>query len=160
MDGSHSSSASAPWQNSDLSEQVRVIEVDPCVADLAVPHFHDRTAVIARLTPGGRNIDQWAEVGSARAPPDDHMAVASGKDLLNIEVEVGERSHIDLEELTGAFVSGERCWEGIRFPRGLRVEPFKEGFDIVRVPSSKHLSSYVEVVLSSHGVLLRLDGLK
>src|SRR5215475_8095757 len=98
---------------------MRVVEVDPGVADLVVLDFHDRATVIAGLASGGRNVGQWSEVGSARTPADDRMAVASGKDLLNIEMQIGKRCHIDLEELARAFVSGERCREGIRFPRGL-----------------------------------------
>jgi len=65
---------------------VRIVEIDPSVADFVVLNFHNRATVIASLAPGGRNVGQRAEVGSARAPADDHMVVASGKDLLDIEV--------------------------------------------------------------------------
>src|SRR5215510_3755093 len=138
---------------------MRVVEVDPGVADLVVLDFHDRATVIAGLASGGRNVGQWSEVGSPRAPADDHMAVASAKDLLDIEMQIGKRSHINLEELARAVVSGERRREGVRFPHGLRVQPFDEGFHIVCIPRSEHLPSDMEVVLSSHGVLLVLDRL-
>jgi hypothetical protein len=49
------------------------------------------------------------------------MAVASGKDLLDIEMQIRKRCQIDLEELARAFVSRERRREGIRFPRRLRI---------------------------------------
>src|SRR6267143_5405617 len=60
-------------------------------------NLHNRATVIARLTSGARNVAQLTEVGSARAPADHHMAVASGKDLL---------CQIDLEELTRALDDG------------------------------------------------------
>src|SRR5262245_16304126 len=65
---------------------MRVVEVDPSVADLVVLDFYDRATVIAGLASGGRNVGQRAQVGAARAPADDHMAVASGKDLLDIQM--------------------------------------------------------------------------
>jgi hypothetical protein len=54
------------------------------------------------------------------------MAVASGKDLLDIEMQIGKRGHIELKELARTFVPRERRREGIRFPCGLRVQPFEE----------------------------------
>src|SRR3989442_9429001 len=62
--------ASAPWENTDLPEQVCVVEIDPGVSRLRVLHFHNRATAIARLTSGGRNVAQLTEVGSARAPAD------------------------------------------------------------------------------------------
>src|SRR5262249_55593315 len=75
------------------------------------------------------------------------------------EVQIGKRGHVGFKELACAFVSGERRREGIRFPHGFRIQPFDEGFHIMRVPRSEHLPSDMEVVLSSHGVLLLLDRL-
>ena len=82
------------------------------------------------------------------------VAVSGGKDLLDIEMQIGKCGHVDLEELTSAFVAGEGCWEGIRFPCSLRIQPLDEGFHIVRVPRREHLPSDMEVVLCSHGGLL------
>src|SRR5438094_7109367 len=112
---------SAPWQNTDLPEQVCVVEVDPGVSCLRVLYFHDRAAVIARLTSGGRNVAQWAEVGAARAPANHHMTVTGRQHLLDVEVQIGKGCQIDLEELTRTFVSRERRGKDVRFPRRLRV---------------------------------------
>ena len=100
---------------------MRIVEIDPSVADLVVLNFHDRATVIASLAPGGRNVAQRAEVGSARAPTNQYMAIASGQHLLDVEMEIRKRCQIDLEELARAVVSRERRREGIRFPRRLRI---------------------------------------
>src|SRR5947209_11134253 len=83
------------WQNTDLPEQVCVVEVDPGVSGLRVLYFHDRTPVIARLTSGGRNVAQWAEVGAARAPANHHMTVTGHQHLLDVEVQIGKGCQID-----------------------------------------------------------------
>src|SRR5215510_7179865 len=108
------------------------------------------------LTSGGQNVAQPTEVGTARAPANDYVAAASSEDLLDVEVEIGKRGQIHLEELARALVSRERRRERIRFPRRLRIEPLDEALEIVRVPRREDLSSDMEVVLFGHGVLLRL----
>src|SRR5438128_12468847 len=151
---------SAPWQNTDLPEQVCIVEVDPRMTYLRVLYFHDRATVIARLTSGGQNVAQWAEVGAARAPANHHMAVTGSQHLLDVEVQIGKRCQIDLEELTRAFVSRERRGKDVRFPRRLRVYPLDEAFHVMSVPRSEDLPSDMEVVLSSHRVLLWLARLR
>src|SRR5881296_1303088 len=114
--------------------------------------FGYRCRLAARLASGGRNVAQRAEVGSPRAPTNQYMAVASGKDLLDVEMQIRKRCQIDLEELARAFVSRERRREGIRFPRRLRIEPLNEAFHVVRVPRSEDLACDMKVILSSHAV--------
>src|SRR4029450_4142312 len=100
---------------------MRVVEVDPGVTYLRVLYFHDRATVIARLTSGGRNVTQLTEVGSARAPANHNVAVAGRQHLLDVEVQIGKRCQIDLEELTRAFVSQEGRRKDVRFPSRLRI---------------------------------------
>jgi len=41
-------------------------------------------------------------VSAARTPPNNDVAVTGGQDLLDVEVQIGERRDVELEELTGA----------------------------------------------------------
>ena len=76
---------------------MRVVEVDPCVGCLAVLHFHKRATVVHRLTSSGRYVAQRAQVSSARTPANYHMAFTSSQQLLDVEVEIGKRGQIELE---------------------------------------------------------------
>jgi hypothetical protein len=57
---------------------------------------------------GGRGVGERAVVSSRRAPADDHVTVAGGEDLLNVEVKIGKRGDIQLEELPSPFMPRER----------------------------------------------------
>src|SRR5712692_4020248 len=69
-------SASRSRENAELPEQVGVVEVDPRVADLALPDFIDGAAAERGLSPGGQDVGQRAQMGSRRAPADDHVLIA------------------------------------------------------------------------------------
>src|SRR5438552_16168396 len=49
-------------------------------------------------------------------------------------------------------VPGEGCWENIRLPDRLRIEPLDERLDVVRVPGREAVLGDVDVVLSCHRV--------
>ncbi len=43
-------------------------------------------------------------VGSLRAPAAHHMTVAGGEDLLGVNVKIGKRRDVELEELPSPFI--------------------------------------------------------
>src|SRR5215831_7079033 len=134
-----------------LPEEVGVVEVDPGMRDLLVFDLHHRTAVDAPFSSSGGYVRQRALVGATGAPANDDVTLARGKDRLHIEVQIGKRREIELEELPRPLMPPERRRKRVRLPYCLRVQPLDEGLHVVRVPSRKALSGDVKVVLSSHG---------
>src|SRR5262249_34603750 len=70
-------------------------------------------------------------------------------------MQVGERRDIELEELPGTFVAGERSGERIGVPHRFRVQPPEKRLRVMRVPRRERLSHDVDVVLGRHGDLLQ-----
>src|SRR3989442_9931894 len=137
-------------KSADLPEQLRVVEVDPGVDDPSLLHFDHVAPVKARLSPRRQDVGQRTQMGPGRAPADDHVAVAGGEDLLEVEVQIGKRRDVELEELASALVTGERFGEDVRLPDGLRVQPLDESLHVVRIPRREDLTNDVHVVLSVH----------
>src|SRR5215831_442110 len=119
--------------------------------DLLVLDLHHRTAVDAAFSSSGGYARQRALVGATRAPANDDVTLTRGEDRLHIEVQIGKRREVDLEELPRPLMPHERSWKRVRLPYRLRVQSLHEGLHVVRVPSRKALSSDMKVVLSSHG---------
>src|SRR5215467_13552210 len=119
--------------------------------DLLVLHLHHRTPVDAPFSSSGGYVRQRALVGAAGAPANDDVTLTRGEDRLHIEVQIGKRREVDLEELPRPLMPHERRWKGVRLPYCLRVQPLQESLHVVRVPSRKALSGDMKVVRSSHG---------
>jgi hypothetical protein len=80
---------------------------------------------------------------SFRAPPDHRVRVTRGEDLFDIEVEIGKRRNVQLQELPSAFVTSKRGRKGVGFPRHLRVHALDERINIMRIPGSEDLADDV-----------------
>src|SRR5262249_25426169 len=119
--------------------------------DLLVLDLHHRTPVDAPFSSSGGYVRQRALVGAAGAPANDDVTLTRGEDRLHIEVQIGKRREVDLEELPRPLMPHERRRKRVRLPYRLRVQPLHEGLHVVRVPRRKALSGDVKVVLSSHG---------
>src|SRR5215831_4726662 len=119
--------------------------------DLLVLDLHHSAPVDAPFSSGGGYVRQRALVGAAGAPANDDVTLTRGKDRLHIEVQIGKRREVDLEELPRPIMPREWRWKRVRLPYRLRVQALHEGLHVVRVPSRKALSGDVKVVLSSHG---------
>src|SRR5262247_3404145 len=137
-------------EDAELPEEVRVVEIDPGMRDLLVLDLHHRTPVDAPFSSSGGYVRQRALVGTAGAPANDDVTLTRGEDRLHIEVQIGKRREVELEELPRSLMPHERRRKRIRLPYRLRVQPLHEGLHVVRVPSRKVLSGDVKVVLSSH----------
>src|SRR5215831_5620215 len=118
--------------------------------DLLVLDLHHRAPVDAPLSSSGGNVRQRPLVGAARAPANDDVTLTRGEDRLHIEVQIGKRREVKLEELPRPLMPHERRWKRVRLPYRLRVQSLHEGLHVVRVPSRKALPSDVKVILSSH----------
>src|SRR5512145_133855 len=92
---------------SDLTKQVRVVEIDPGMAPFHSLDFHHAAAVQADLARSRLNIAELTEVRPCRTPTHDHVRVDS-KNLLDIQVKIRERPDVELEELPRALVARER----------------------------------------------------
>jgi hypothetical protein len=68
--------------------------------------------VVSRGLSGGRDIGQRPAMRSFRAPPDHHVRVTRGEDLFDIEVKIGKRRNVQLQELPSAFVTSKRGRKG------------------------------------------------
>src|SRR5262252_7961482 len=119
--------------------------------DLLVLHLHHSAAVDAPFSSSGGYVRQRSLVGAAGAPANEDVTLTRGEDCLHVEVQIGKRREVELEELPCPLMPHERRWKRVRLPCRLRVQSFHEGLHIVRVPSRKALSGDVKVVLSSHG---------
>src|SRR5215471_10316312 len=137
-------------KDAELPEEVRVVEINPGMRDLLILDLHHRTAVDAPFSSSGGYVRQRALVGAAGAPANDDVALTRGKDRLHIEVQIGKRREVELEELPRPLMPRERRWKRVRLPYRLRVQSLHEGLHVVRVPRGKALSGDVKVVLSSH----------
>src|SRR5215831_9222724 len=142
---------SSSRKDAELPEEVRVVEVDPGMRDLLVLHLHHSAAVDAPLSSSGGYVRQRSLVGAAGAPANDDVTLTRWQDRLHIEVQIGKRREVELEELRCPLMPHERRWKRVRLPYRLRVQSLHEGLHIVRVPRRKALSGDVKVVLSSHG---------
>src|SRR5215467_10002912 len=138
-------------KDAELPEKVRVVEIDPGMRDLLVLDLHHRAPVDAPFSSGGGYVRQRALAGAAGAPANDDVTLTGGQDRLDIEVQIGKRREVELEELPRPLMPHERRWKRVRFPYRLRVQPLHEGLHVVRVPRRKALPGDVKVVLSSHG---------
>src|SRR5215471_14739316 len=118
--------------------------------DLLVLDLHHRTPVDAPFSSSGGYVRQRALVGAAGAPANDDVTLTCGQDRLHIEVQIGKRREVDLEELPRPLMPHERRRKRVRLPYRLRVQPLQEGLHVVRIPRRKALSGDVKVVLSSH----------
>src|SRR5262252_1912303 len=129
---------------------MRVVEVDPGMRDLLVLDLQHRTSVDAPFSSSGGYGCQRALVGAAGAPANDDVTLTRGEDRLHLEVQIGKRREVELEELPRPLMPHERRWKRVRLPYRLRVQSLHEGLHVVRVPRGKALSGDVKVVLSSH----------
>src|SRR5262245_47689101 len=84
--------------------------------------------------------------------------VASGQDLLDVEVQVRKRRHIEFEELPGAGVPSKRRGKDIGLPDRLRVQSLDEAFDVAGIPRREAFTGDVQAVLSNHCGLLPVSG--
>ena len=75
-------------QNTKLPQKMRVIEVHPRAAHLRILKLQNRAAVVSRGLSRRRDIGQRTAMCSSGAPAGHDMAVARGKDLFDIEVEI------------------------------------------------------------------------
>src|SRR5215813_5443246 len=119
--------------------------------DLLVLDLHHSAPVDAPFSSGGGYVGQRALVGAAGAPANDDVTLTRGEDRLHIEVQIGKRRAVELEELPRPLMPHERRQKRVRFPYRLSVQPLHETLHVVRVPSRKVLPGDVQVVLSSHG---------
>src|SRR4029453_1307989 len=144
---------SAPWQNTNLSQEVCVVEIDPGVACFHSLDFHHAAAVKADFASSGLNIAEIAEVRPRRTPTHDHIRV-SRQNLLDIQVQVWKRPDVELEEVPRSLMAREWSRKRIGLPSCLLVESLDERLDIVRVPRSKYLTDDLKILLPSHSALL------
>src|SRR5215475_15096723 len=118
--------------------------------DLLILDLHHSTAVDAPFSSSGGYVRQGALVRAAGAPANDDVTLTRGEDRLHIEVQIGKRREVELEELPRPLMPHERRRKRVRLPYRLRVQPLHKGLYVVRVPGRKALSGDVKVVLSSH----------
>src|SRR5262245_65639053 len=109
--------------------------------DLLVPYLHHTTPVDAPLSSSGGYVRQRALVGAAGAPANDDMTLTRGKDRLHIEVQIGKRREVELEELPRPLMPHERRRKPVGLPYRLRVQPPHEGLQVVRTPSPQTLTN-------------------
>src|SRR5215813_12370585 len=99
--------------------------------DLLVLHLHHRAPVNAPFSSGGGYVRQRALVGAAGAPANDDVTLTRGEDRLHIEVQIGKRREVELEELSRPLMPNERCRKRIRLPYRLRVQSLDESLHVV-----------------------------
>src|SRR5215467_15510592 len=107
--------------------------------DLLILDLHHCAPVDAPFSSGGGYVRQRALVGAAGAPANDDVTLTGGKDRLHIEVQIGKRCEVELEELARPLMPHERRWKRVRLPYRLRVQSLHEGLHVVRVPSRRAL---------------------
>src|SRR5262245_19263431 len=118
--------------------------------DLLVLDLHHRAPVDTPFSSSGGYVRQRALVGAAGAPANNDVTLTRGENRLHIEVQIGKRREVELEELPRPLMPYKWRRKRVRLPYRLRVQSLHEGLHVVRVPRRKALSSDVKVVLSGH----------